>query len=46
VGNLGGGMIAQFAGVRLVYAVCLVVVMASFVILWTIRPRKDIEIST
>jgi len=46
VGNLGGGIIAQFAGLRLVYGVCLAILMASFVILWTIRPRKDIEIST
>ncbi|WP_340398380.1 sugar efflux transporter [Paenibacillus sp. FSL H8-0079] len=46
VGNLGGGIIAQFAGLRLVYAVCLIIVMVSFVILWTIRPGKGIEIST
>ncbi|ANY67168.1 MFS transporter [Paenibacillus sp. BIHB 4019] len=36
-GNLGGGMIAQFAGFRNVYWVCLAIVMVSFVILWSSR---------
>ncbi|MFS0869037.1 sugar efflux transporter [Paenibacillus xylanilyticus] len=43
VGNLGGGIIAQFAGIREVYWVCLAVVSVSFFILWSIRPQKDIE---
>ncbi|WP_337101142.1 sugar efflux transporter [Paenibacillus sp. YIM B09110] len=43
VGNLGGGIIAQFAGIRDVYWVCLVIVIVSFIILWSIRPPKNIE---
>ncbi|WP_410515154.1 sugar efflux transporter [Paenibacillus sp. BR2-3] len=46
VGNLGGGIIAQFAGFRDVYWVCLAFVIVSFFILWSIRPHKDIEVST
>lgn len=46
VGNLGGGIIAQFAGVRDVYWVCLAIVIVSFFILWSIRPQKDIEVAT
>lgn len=46
VGNLGGGIIAQFAGVRDVYWVCLAIVMVSLFFLWSIRPQKDIEVAT
>jgi MFS family permease len=46
VGNLGGGIIAQFAGFRDVYWVCLAIVVVSFFILWSIRPQKDIEVAT
>lgn len=41
VGNLGGGIIAQFAGFREVYWVCLAIIIASFLILWSIRPHKN-----
>lgn len=41
VGNLGGGIIAQFAGFREVYWVCLAVIIAAFLILWSIRPHKN-----
>jgi MFS family permease len=34
LGNLGGGIIAQFAGFRHVYWVCLLIVILSFFILW------------
>lgn len=46
VGSLGGGIIAQYAGVRDVYWVCLAIVIVSFFILWSIRPHKDIEVAT
>lgn len=45
VGNLGGGIIAQFAGFREVYWVCLVIIIASFLILWSIRPQKNTGVS-
>lgn len=43
VGNLGGGIIAQFAGLRDVYWVCMAIVLASFFILWSKRPIKNPE---
>ncbi|MCM3782312.1 sugar efflux transporter [Neobacillus mesonae] len=43
VGNLGGGVIAQFAGVRDVYWVCLAIVIVTFFILWSLKPRKGIK---
>lgn len=46
IGNLGGGIIAQFAGLREVYWVCLAIVIVSFFILWSIRPQKDIKVAT
>lgn len=46
VGNLGGGIIAQFAGIRYVYWVCLAIVIVSFLILWSSRPHKNIEVAT
>ncbi|WP_227872389.1 sugar efflux transporter [Paenibacillus albus] len=41
VGNLMGGMIAQYVGIRDVYWVSVFVVLVSFVILWRTRPQKD-----
>lgn len=41
-GNLGGGIIAQLAGYRIVNWVCLAIVIFSFFILW--RIRNDLEI--
>lgn len=46
IGNLGGGIIAQFAGFRHVYWVCLVIVIISFIILCRSRNSKEIEILT
>ncbi|WP_338113162.1 MFS transporter [Paenibacillus artemisiicola] len=43
VGNLGGGMIAQFVGIRDVYWVSLFVVCVSFIILWKVRPQKILK---
>ncbi|WP_211746231.1 sugar efflux transporter [Paenibacillus sp. Marseille-Q4541] len=45
VGNLGGGAIAQYAGFRDVYWMCLAIVVVSFFILWMIRPRKDVNVA-
>jgi MFS family permease len=46
VGNLGGGIIAQFIGFRHVNWVCLVLVTFSFFILWRTRPHEEIDVST
>lgn len=46
VGNLGGGIIAQFIGFRYVNWVCLVLVTLSFVILWRTRPQEELEVTT
>ncbi|WP_152401636.1 sugar efflux transporter [Paenibacillus cellulositrophicus] len=46
LGNLGGGIIAQFAGFRDVYWVCLAIVMISFFILWSIKPQKNTKAAT
>lgn len=43
LGNLGGGIIAQFAGFRHVYWVCLAIIVFSFIILWKTRSDKEIE---
>jgi MFS transporter, SET family, sugar efflux transporter len=43
VGNLGGGIIAQFVGFRLVNWVCLAIVIFSFFILWRTRPHEEME---
>lgn len=43
LGNLGGGMIAQFAGIRHVYFVSLMIVMLSIFILWRIRPQSRMK---
>ncbi|WP_244999159.1 sugar efflux transporter [Paenibacillus aceris] len=44
VGNLGGGIIAQFTGFRHVYWVCLALVILSLFILWRTRTHAEIEI--
>jgi MFS family permease len=46
VGSLGGGIIAQFAGFRHVYWVCLAIVIFSLFILWRTRPHEDMEVPT
>jgi MFS family permease len=46
VGNLGGGIIAQFAGFRHVYWVCLAIVILSLFILWRTRPHEEMEAHT
>lgn len=46
LGNLGGGMIAQFAGFRHTYWACLVIVLFSFLILWRTRPNEKMEVYT
>ncbi len=46
VGNLGGGIIAQFAGFRHVYWVCLAIVIFSFFILWNTKPHEEMEVPT
>lgn len=45
VGNLGGGVIAQFAGFRYTYWVTLGIVIIAFLILWKTRPCKEIGIN-
>ena len=45
VGNLGGGIIAQYAGYRDVYWVCLAIVIVAFFILWSIRPHRNINVA-
>ncbi|MFC5449853.1 sugar efflux transporter [Paenibacillus aestuarii] len=46
VGNLGGGVIAQFAGFRHVYWVCLALVIFSLFILWRTRLGAEIGVQT
>ncbi|WP_160724933.1 sugar efflux transporter [Bacillus sp. USDA818B3_A] len=41
IGNLGGGVIAQFAGYRNVYFVCLFFVIFSLFIFWKTRTNKE-----
>jgi MFS transporter, SET family, sugar efflux transporter len=43
VGNMGGGIIAQFVGFRHVYWACLAIVIFSLFILWRTKPHKEIE---
>lgn len=45
LGNIGGGMVAQFAGFRHVYWVCLGIATLAFVILWRTKPREEMEVS-
>lgn len=44
LGNIGGGMVAQFAGFRHVYWVCLILAIFAFVILWRTKPRNEMEV--
>lgn len=44
VGNLGGGMVAQFVGLRDVYWVCMEIAIISFFILRSKRPNKAIQV--
>jgi MFS family permease len=41
VGNMGGGIIAQFIGFRHVYWVCLAIVIFSFFILWRTKSQEE-----
>jgi len=43
LGNLSGGIIAQFSGFRHVYWVCLGTVMFSFFVLLGTKPHEEIE---
>ncbi|WP_256217385.1 sugar efflux transporter [Paenibacillus sp. OV219] len=43
LGNLGGGLVAQYVGIRDVYWVSLIVVVVSFIILWRTRAQKGTE---
>ncbi|SDM77126.1 Predicted arabinose efflux permease, MFS family [Paenibacillus sp. yr247] len=46
VGNLGGGIIAQFAGFRHVYWICLAIVILVLLILWRTRSHAEMELDT
>ncbi|PMC36057.1 MFS transporter [Bacillus sp. UMB0899] len=46
IGSLSGGFIAQFAGFRHVYWICLALVVFSFFILWRTREYGEIKLST
>ncbi|WP_139999829.1 sugar efflux transporter [Paenibacillus paridis] len=46
VGSLGGGMVAQFVGLRDVYWVCMAIAVISFFILRSKKPNKAIQIIT
>jgi MFS transporter, SET family, sugar efflux transporter len=41
MGSVGAGMVAQFAGFRLVNTICLLIVFFSLLILWRTRPQKE-----
>lgn len=43
VGSLGGGIIAQFIGFRLVNLVCVAIAILSFFVLWRIKPHEETE---
>ncbi|MEH7119709.1 sugar efflux transporter [Neobacillus vireti] len=43
VGNMGGGIAAQFIGFRHVNWVCLAIVLLSFFILWRIKFQEEIQ---
>ncbi|WDH96616.1 sugar efflux transporter [Paenibacillus urinalis] len=45
VGNLGGGVIAQFVGVREVYWVCLSIAIVTVLILWYTKPQKAVKLT-
>ncbi|WP_256757631.1 sugar efflux transporter [Cohnella sp. WQ 127256] len=40
IGNLSGGIIAQYVGIREVYWVCVAITSVSFIILWKIKHVK------
>jgi len=42
VGNLVGGIIAQFAGFRNVYMVCILIIILSLFILCRVKPNEEI----
>lgn len=44
LGNLGGGMIAQYIGFRQVYWVCIVIAIFALFTLWKTRPREKMEV--
>ena len=44
IGSLGGGMVAQFAGFRMVNLVCLMIVGVSLLILW--RTKSHVKVAT
>ncbi|MBS4205411.1 sugar efflux transporter [Lederbergia citrea] len=46
VGSLGGGFIAQIAGVRSVFWMCLALGVFSFLIFWRTRSHAEMEVST
>ncbi|SMF84974.1 Predicted arabinose efflux permease, MFS family [Paenibacillus uliginis N3/975] len=46
VGNMGGGIIAQFVGFRHVYWACLAIVIFSLFILWRTKPHRESEAAT
>ncbi|MEC0240165.1 MFS transporter [Paenibacillus dokdonensis] len=39
VGNMGGGIIAQYVGFRHAYLACLAIVIVSLFILWRTKPH-------
>ena len=47
LGNLGGGVAAEFTGFRHVNWICMAIALFSFVVLWSARPqeRKSIKSS-
>lgn len=45
VGNLGGGLLANFIGFRYVNLVCFILVMLSFFILWRVSAHEKLEVS-
>ncbi|MDQ0200411.1 sugar efflux transporter [Neobacillus ginsengisoli] len=46
VGNMGGGIFAQFVGFRHVYWACLAIVIFSLFILWRTKPHEELEAIT
>lgn len=46
LGNLGGGVAAEFTGFRHVNWICMAIALFSFVILWSARPQERKNISS